>query len=384
MNKITTLFEEPNIKKETAIYLKIAVIFIIFKIFLAFVELFSIFLPLLKGFNGPIPWANFDGIQYLSIAEYGYRPLQLAFFPLFPLIINLMSTAFNLRLLIAGTVVVSIASFYTILLLWKLARIDFPSIVSRFAVLFLLYFPTAFFLNSIYTESVFLCFILGSFYYARKGNFLISSILGGLASGTRVVGVLILPAILMEVYSFFKKTKNNYDNAKFIKSIIYCVIIVPLGLISYMIYSKMFYGDFLLFLHQQPLFGAERSADKLVLLPQVTWSYVSIFLHVSPFQYVYWKAVLEFGIFFISFGIILLSFKSKIRKSYIIFSLLSLLLPTLIGTFLSIPRFALASFSIFFYMANLKNTVIKVIIIFISFMLEIVLTTLFLRGYFVS
>ena len=38
-------------------------------------------------FTGPelFGWANFDGEHYLSIAIFGYRSLEHAFFPLFPL-----------------------------------------------------------------------------------------------------------------------------------------------------------------------------------------------------------------------------------------------------------------------------------------------------------
>ena len=46
-------------------------------------------------FTGPelFGWANFDGEHYLSIAIFGYRSLEHAFFPLFP---GLLSIASNL------------------------------------------------------------------------------------------------------------------------------------------------------------------------------------------------------------------------------------------------------------------------------------------------
>ena len=39
------------------------------------------------------PWANFDGIHYLNIAQYGYIN-QARFFPLFPLGISVLSIPF--------------------------------------------------------------------------------------------------------------------------------------------------------------------------------------------------------------------------------------------------------------------------------------------------
>ena len=48
-----------------------------------------------RDFAGSSPWANFDGMHYLAIAEEGYHQYQQAFFPLFPLTIRAFEPLFG-------------------------------------------------------------------------------------------------------------------------------------------------------------------------------------------------------------------------------------------------------------------------------------------------
>src|SRR5437762_2451884 len=46
-----------------------------------------------------LSWANFDGEHYLSIAQFGYQNLQHSFFPLFPILINILTKPFEANVL---------------------------------------------------------------------------------------------------------------------------------------------------------------------------------------------------------------------------------------------------------------------------------------------
>ena len=62
--------------------------------------------------------------------------------------------------------------------------------VARGTVLALAFFPTAFFLNSAYTESLFLALSAGSLWAIRvRKDLLLACVLAGLASATRNVGI---------------------------------------------------------------------------------------------------------------------------------------------------------------------------------------------------
>ncbi|PIT88927.1 MAG: hypothetical protein COU27_02960, partial [Candidatus Levybacteria bacterium CG10_big_fil_rev_8_21_14_0_10_36_7] len=72
------------------------------------------------------------------------------------------------------------------------------------------------------------------------------------------------------------------------------------------------------------------------------------------------------------------------RRSYILFSILALILPTLTGTFSSIPRYALVAFVIFPTLALIQNRFLRYTILIVGLLIETIISAFFLRGYFVS
>lgn len=335
------------------------------------------------AFAGPIPWANFDGIHYLLIAERGYGLHQHAFFPLFPALIRLFAPIFEGNYVISALLLVHISLIVALILLWKLVEIDFGKRVSRWSIAFLLLFPTSFFLGSIYTESLFLMLVLGSFYYARKGKWWISGLLGAFASATRMVGIFLLPALLAESYiQKMKGRRLKSGLANEFKKVV-GILLVPFGIVSYIIYLNITVGDPLAFIHSQPAFGANRSGDEIIFLPQVTFRYMKIFLTVPLTNYDYWIAFLE-GISFFAVLVALIINIKRIRLSYTVFSLLAILIPTFTGTLSSMPRYVLAVFPIVILLSLISNNSIKILLLVVSNIFLIILTMLFTRGHFIS
>lgn len=360
----------------------ILIFFILWRLFL--------FIPLVLSQNigiihnayiAQIPLANFDGIHYLSIAKSGYQQYEQAFFPMFPLLINIIANIFRISYLNSGIILSHLFTVFSIFYLYKLLRIDFNKKIVLFSILFFLFFPTSFFLVNVYTESLFLFLLFSSFYYARKNKFLLSSIFGAIACATRVVGIFIFPAILYEAYVFYKSLNKNSSKLKKL-SLLY-TLIIPSGLLSYMYYLYIKYNDALFFVHSQAEFTG-RTGGKIILLPQVIWRYIKIFATVSISNYDYWISFLEMLFFILSLIVLYLSFKKGFRKSYLIFSSLAILFPTLSGTLLSMPRFVLVSFVIYIYFASINNKIVKYAILFIGMILEILLSALFYRGYFIA
>lgn len=71
-------------------------------------------------------WGKFDTLNYLHIAQFGYdRPLIVVFFPLYPLLIRLLTPVFGNPLLTA-LVLSTFAAFFLFWGLLLLARLDFP------------------------------------------------------------------------------------------------------------------------------------------------------------------------------------------------------------------------------------------------------------------
>ncbi len=331
------------------------------------------------------PWANFDGVRYLSIAGAWYSNDQ-GFFPLFPLAVNFFATlfgtkkAFDLTYFTMAFLVANISFTLALWILNKLLSLDFPKKIAYQSILFLLVFPTSFFFASIYSESLFLLLSLLSFYFARKQKWIMSGIFGGLLSATRIVGVAILPALL---YEFYTQNKSSISlNRKTILNIL-PVFLSPLGLIAYMVYNQARWGSFFSFIEAQEKFLNHRSAS-VVLFPQTIFRYIKIFITLSPSTYEWWVALLEFSSFIFALGLLYLAFKKKVRFSYILFAALCFLIPVSTGTFTGLPRYVAPMFPMFIALALVKNRWVKIAYVIISSILLFILLMLFSRGYYVS
>jgi Gpi18-like mannosyltransferase len=385
-----------NFKKNKKTITFISLAFIAWRIWIqAFLIFGRLVLPLKdrflgRGIEGLLtnpelwPWANFDGEHYLTIALQGYGNLEQAFFPLFPWLIKTL--VYPLRenlsaLLISGLTISHLAFLVALFLFYKLIRLDFDNKVAKLAILFLLVFPTSFFFGAIYTESLFLLLIIGSFYAARKEQWWIAGILGAMASATRVVGIFLLPALLWE-WGAIRNWKLEIRNWRKMTSF-FPLLLIPLGLLLYMRFLASYYQDPLMFFHVQPEFGAGRSADKLIMLYQVFWRYFKMIMTTKwdPLYFTVWLELLTTS----GFGALLgFAYFKKIRLSYLIFGALAYIVPTLTGTFLSMPRFVLVLFPAFIALALIKNKVFRSLFFVLCSLLLALATIFFTRGYWIG
>lgn len=327
-------------------------------------------------------WLNFDGEHYLAIAREGYRPLTYFFFPLYPLMTRYLGELLGGGLInfVVGGLVISNGLFLgTLFGLYKLLKIDYKGLVVWRVIFLLLIFPTSFYFGAYYTESLFMFLVVWSFYLARQGKWFWVGILGVLATATRVIGVVLLPALLIEWWlQSGKKRDVNLD-------LVY-VFLIPLGLTSYMYYLAKVAGDPLEFLHSVEIFGSQRSAS-FVMLPQVFYRYV---FKIIPSLTNYWPIVfvtlMEFlvGAMYLIMGVL---GWWKLRKSYWIFMVGGYIMPTLSGSFSSLPRYVLPLFPGFIllslYIGKLPKLVQMVTYVALMACL-VVASAMFMRGYWVA
>ena len=320
-------------------------------------------------------WANFDGVHYLLLAEKGYAfGLTQAFFPLYFLLIRWGNILINNRLLV-GLTVSHLSFIGAIWMFYKLTRLDFSEKTAKKTVLALVLFPTAFFFLSLYTESWFLFLLLSSFYLARKKEWIKAGLIGAIASASRIIGVFLIPALL---YQWWKnKQKRNLSQ-------LVGAVLPAGGLLAYMIYLQIKFGDPLMFAHVQEGFGAGRTTSGFILLYQVFWRYLKMIFTVDPANPIYFTVWLELlsAIFFL--GLLAYAWRKGIRKSYLIFAVFAYLLPTLTGTFSSMPRYVLVLFPAFMVLGSIKNRYLYWAWITISILLLLITTMLFTRGYWVA
>lgn len=325
------------------------------------------------------PFANFDGAYYLLIAAKDYT-VNAGFFPLFPLLIHLATLPFNvlpfdLVQYFFAIFLVSLFFLASLIVFYKLLKLDYKDNVAIWSIVFLLIFPTSFFFASVYSESLFFLLSVIAFYFARKKKWVVAGIAGGLLSATRIVGIAIWPALL---YEYFKENKNKLSFK------ILPLFIAPLGLVAYMFYNFQKWGNPFYFIQAQGNFQNDRTVDSIVLPFQTLFRYFKILISVNPAIYE-WRVALFELFFFIFTGIMLyIAWKKKVRFSYLLFGLLCLIIPSLTGTLSGIPRYVLIIFPIFITMTLIKNKLFKIIYFAISGVLLFLFFMLFSKGYFIA
>lgn len=323
------------------------------------------------------PWANFDGEHFISLAQFGYQEYTQAFFPLYPLMMSVVMyyPGETLPLLAKSGLIISTISFATALILfYKLLKLDYSSKFSLGVILLLLLFPTSFYFNAVYSESLFLVLILGSFYFFRKQRFFWAFVFGFLACVTRVFGILIFISFLIDLFVYKIPLKKSF-----------WIFLIPLGLISYMFYLYLSVGDPFAFYNLQLIVG-EQHQRGIVVYPQIIFRYLKIITSadLSP---LFTTIILELAVGIMFFCLPIVGFFKKIRLSYLFFAFFGFLLPTIQGSFSSLPRYVLVLFPSFIVLALMLKELpvkFKVVLGGLSLTLLIIETAFFLRGYWVA
>jgi len=373
-------------------------IFILLQILFLVVFLLAIkFLPESQGYLGkglgelvdqPLVYsrANFDGFHYLKIARDGYGYLQQAFFPFYPRLIKFFQSFLG-SYLVSGILISNLSFFLALFFLAKLLVLEgAKEAVVKKTIFFISFFPTSFYFLSAYTESLFLFLLVLSFYLAKKEKWFWAGLVGGLVSFTRIVGIFVFPALVLKYLNQNGYTLKKIIKPNRLKNLLF-ICFSCWGLVTYCLMLKKTTGDFLYFVHAQPQFGAQRTVGKIILLYQVFWRYLKMIFTVDPSNIIYFNVWLEFGtaILFLALFLVCLT-KFKIPLFYLVFSFLAFILPTLTGTFLSLPRFVLVLFPVFWIMGKVavKFRRLGIIYSILSALLLIVCAALFLRGYWVA
>ena len=334
-------------------------------------------------------FGNFDGVHYLRLAQDGYTSkFSQSFFPVYPLLIRFLNVipknpAIDTRTFVdpsyfyTGLILSNLFFLGFLVFFYKLLKLDYSEKIAKLSLVLVLVFPTSFYLGSIYTESLFLMLTVASIYCFRTKKYFLAGILAAIASATKIFGVFIQVIFLIEMFMNRKNIKTKELGGQILG-----FVLAPLGLFAYMFYLNKNFGDALLFLNSQPGFGAGRSSQAYILLPQVIFRYIKMFLTVKVTSLPFWNALLEFIFTLIPLSLLAIFFK-KIRSSYLWFSFLVLILPTLTGTLSSMPRYALVAFPIFPLLASTPGRHFRLLVIILT-TVQIILLSMFIRGYWVA
>ncbi len=218
-------------------------------------------------------WAHWDGAWYSQIATEGYAahaPASTAFFPLYPLLVRSFAELFGGPLSLGATsswgMLVSLLFLpLALFFVYRIAEDSFGQGTARGTVLALAFFPTAFFLNSAYTESLFLALSAGSIWAARvRKELLLACVLAALAGATRNVGVFLVVPLFIE---WLKEAREcGWSREQLGRGA--SLALVPAGLLGYMAYLWWRFDDPFLFYSAQEVWN-RRPVDPLTLTVDV-------------------------------------------------------------------------------------------------------------------
>jgi Gpi18-like mannosyltransferase len=188
-------------------------------------------------------WNHWDATRYLNIALVGYHKLpdDLAFFPLFPLLISILGHPFgNGSYLFIGMLLSNLALLGTLFFLYTLAEELGGEQTARRTLLYLCIFPTAFFFFTAYNESLFLFFTLGGFLALRRQRWWLAGLAGGLSALTRSTGIFFVVPFLYELWVYRQQIKTNWRT--FVKTVT-PLTLVSLGTLLYCFYNWQITGN---------------------------------------------------------------------------------------------------------------------------------------------
>lgn len=151
------------------------------------------------------PWTTYDSVWYLQIAAEGYQEHTTAFFPLYPWLLGLAGND-PINMAAMGVVISHVALLIALLLVYKLTTLEMGEKHARATVWLLAFTPAAPFFGAVYTESLFLALLAGTFLAARQQRWWLAGLLGMLVALLRNPGLLVAGALILEAWD---NRKNN-------------------------------------------------------------------------------------------------------------------------------------------------------------------------------
>lgn len=295
-------------------------------------------------------WNVWDGPHYLDIADnwyvsFGEDSNWIVFLPLYPFLVRLLEAVTPFGILSSGYLVSYLCTSLAAVFLYKLVLFDEKAKTAFFSTAALLFFPTSFFLFLPYPESLFLMLVLGTFYFSRKGNFVLAAIFAAMATGTKIAGLALIPVVFTEVILHHIKFSNRVNFYKML-----LVLNLPIsGFLFYLFINYQTFGD--IFYFQK----AQNSNWGTNFSPIISgFSQARGFFADPDFETSMYLGYGQIAAFIVGILTTIYAY-FKMRKSYFVFCAAILLIYGSMSYWLSFPRYMLSMFPLFMIMGKFSN-----------------------------
>lgn len=285
---------------------------------------------------------RWDSFWYLNIATNGYQywgensQSNVVFFPVYPILVAVLKPFCGGNLVLAGWIVSSFFLVLSAILLTRLTQEFHPDISDPLLpTTFMLVYPTAFYLNAVYSESVFLFFSLAAVHSTLRKNFAVAGGWVALASATRVAGLFLCIFMVTEFI-------REYGFRSLFSWRVWPLAVAPIGAIVFFAYHWVEFGDFFLYFKVQKTFGRSFDPDSHFFdirnNPHLVHTVLELFFTITA----------------IALGIIALV---RLKISYGLYMLTSLGIALSSGTTLGISRYSMVLFPIYLIAGTVRSFV---------------------------
>jgi hypothetical protein len=284
------------------------------------------------------PLGQWDAVWYGWIAQHGYDPAighgnAAAFFPLYPLAWRVVSVLPG-PMSLWGSLLSSTLFAGALCLLYAITRGRYDERLARRTVLYLAIFPLTFVFALPYAESMFLLLTLGAFALSWHGRWWSASAVGALAVLARPVGIALLPALAWRRYRTEGLRWRGYLP----------LLLLPAAEIAFFLYLGWRTGNFMANPDAQ-----ERGWGRGVsILP---WVVVHTLWH-DVIEGGHLRFLIHIGFTLLWCGLFYKAWRMRMPGEYLIFAALAVLLPTSGGLLVSMGRFGMVAFPLFWALAS--------------------------------
>jgi Gpi18-like mannosyltransferase len=279
------------------------------------------------------PW---DGGYYQRIATFGYLSadnsensqtysfpyvVDVAFFPFYPLLTRLVMN-FGLSFPIAGALVNNFSFLGALFILYRWVEEKYSTQAAKWTIAVMTLCPLSVFGTITYTEGLFLLLTTASLHSFEHKKHIRAALWGAMATATRVTGSALIPAFLLV----------SWRERRPISAYIACFAI-SLGLLSYMFYLFMRFGDPLAFIHVQKVWAAVKGSHLMGWWKLFTQD-LMLKNGLSQAYFAFIKVIMFFG-----GSYILWQARTKLTRTASAYGFCSIALILVSGGILSVDRF---------------------------------------------
>jgi hypothetical protein len=315
------------------------------------------FTHLLDGGAALDMWYRWDAGFYATIATEGYDwrntgelTGDMAFLPLYPLLVRGVmdisgcgySPYLSTCATVSGLVVSNLALLAAAWLLYDLVQRRHDHSTAQRAVLLLLISPSAIFFSGVYTESLFLLWVVLAFWALERRRFGVAVLAACLAALTRSVGIALYPVLLWHAWQLVRQNGRSWR--QLFRSWQFYAAHLPLLVFGgYIFYAGLTVGDPLAYFRSYQLVWERDITRSPLDTLLVYFSGADVSLYGAPLSWIDLAAFVAS----IAFAVAALRYD----RAWGLFALAAALIPFASGTLSAMPRFAAVIFPIYMLLA---------------------------------